>query len=159
MVDPKFDLETLLVMAQSGCGSLTIGVETVIDRVLKLVKKRATLKDTLLFFENCKKAKIKLHINLIPNLPTTTKDEAMAALKILKETQEDDWNYSILPFEATRSSEIGRNPDSFGLKVVERRDINSEQAQFNANHLDVVDSAMQSNELQEVLHEYRRLTE
>ena len=157
MVDPNFDVETLKIMAASGCSSLCIGVETVIDSVLSLVRKRATREMTCQFFENCREAGIKLEINLIPNLPTTTRDDAIEALKVIERYIDVFINISIFPFEATRSSDIGRNPEKFGLKVIEPRVNASGQAQFNANHLPIIDPAMTEEELYYTISRYKQL--
>lgn len=61
----------------------------------------------------------------------------------------------IFPFEATRSSDIGRNPELFGLKVIENGNARSGQAQFNANHLPVIDPAMSEEDLCYVISRYK----
>ncbi len=157
MVDPKFDIETLEIMAASGCRSLCIGIETVIDRVLGLVRKRATRDMTLRFLENCRKAGIKLQVNLIPNLPTTTRQEALEAFEVIENNLDGIVGISIFPFEATKSSAIGRSPERFGLRVLDCNSDMSGQAQFCANHLAVEDPAMSEEDVEYVVDRYRRL--
>lgn len=157
MVDPGFDVETLKVMAGAGCTSLCIGVETVVDDVLSLVRKRATREMTTRFFENCREAGINLEINLIPNLPTTTRAAALEALEVLERYIDVFVGISIFPFEATRSSAIGRNPEHFGLTVIESVNKKSGQAEFSANHLPVKDPAMNEEDLYHVIGVYRQL--
>lgn len=157
MVDPNFDVETLRLMAASGCASLCIGVETVVDHVLSLVRKRATREMTVRFFQDCRQAGIKLEINLIPNLPGTTREEAVEALDVIEQHLDGLIGISIFPFEATRSSDIGRNPEQFGLAVLDQTTSASGQAQFCANHLTVKDPAMSEEDLNDVVDKYRKL--
>jgi len=152
MVDPGFDAQTLATMAAGGCSHLVIGVETVTDRVLSLVRKRATRSMTERFFADCRTAGIPLVINLIPNLPSTTHAEALESLAVIEKYLECFRDISIFPFEATVSSDIGRDPAQFGLTVLGGGcGESSGQAEFAANHLTTEDTAMTPSELEDVI--------
>jgi len=60
---------------------------------------------------------------------------------------------SVFPFEATRSSAIGRSPSAFGLVQVNSIQP-AGQAQYVANHLDVSDPAMSPDERQTAIEAY-----
>lgn len=155
MVDPHFTEEHFLLMKASGCESLIIGLETMVDRVLSLVDKYASTEDNIAFLRTASAAGISLKINLIPNLPTTTYSEALNALEVLEGYSDLIDTVTVFPFEATRSSQIGRNPSRYGLIPTSNTNA-SGQALFAANHLDVADLGMSDEELAEVLILYRR---
>jgi hypothetical protein len=154
MVDDHFTDEHFLLMRKSGCESLVIGLETMVDRVLSLVHKYASAAQNVSFLRRAKSARLSLAINLIPNLPTTTYKEALHALELLETVEDAIDTVSVFPFEATRSSRIGKNPGKYGLVPVVNQNA-SGQALFAANHLAVLDEGMNSDELERVLALYR----
>lgn len=157
MVDARFSQELFDLMAASGCDSLVLGVETTIDRVLALVKKQAHREEILDFIQKGHASGIKLYVNLIPDLPTTNYQEAMDALEDFKAVADCIYGIAIFPFEATRSSEIGRNPEAYGLSTAALRDheMDTGQAEFASNHLRILDDAMTAEERQQVIKAYK----
>ncbi len=137
MVDRHFGSRHFDAMARSGCDHLVIGLETMTDRVLKLVHKYATGADNLRFLKAAHAAGIALFINLIPDLPTTTYAEAIESLSRLDDAQDLLTSVAIFPFEATRSSQIGRTPERYGINVADLTG-DSGQAGFASNHLRIV---------------------
>jgi hypothetical protein len=154
MVDRRFDEQTLRSMAESGCEYLVIGAETMTDRVLALVSKSATGADNEAFFRTAARAGIRLRVNLIPDLPSTSYDEALAALAAFDELRDCFESIAVFPFEATRSSEVGREPARFGLVVAGDRPVLG-QAQYAGNHLPNLDPAMSAEQRAEVHARYR----
>jgi hypothetical protein len=154
MVDRRFDEQTLRAMAESGCEYLVIGAETMTDRVLALVSKSATGADNEAFFRTAARAGIRLRVNLIPDLPSTTYDEALAALEAFSELRDCFESVAVFPFEATRSSEVGREPARFGLVLAGDQPVLG-QAQYAGNHLSNVDPAMSAEQRAEVHARYR----
>ena len=146
MVDRRFDAETLELMAKAGCSFLVIGMETTNTRVLKLVHKSADREENLRFIRDAHRAGVNLRINLIPDLPSTTLPEALEALDDIAKIADSVESFSIFPFEATRSSEVGRNPEKFGLVVAENASGLANQAQYALNHLGNIDPAMTDEE-------------
>ncbi|WP_386175096.1 B12-binding domain-containing radical SAM protein [Sulfitobacter sp. R86518] len=154
MVDRHFSPEHFEAMAASGCDHLVIGLETMSDRVLQGVEKYATCDDNEAFLRDASEAGISLYINLIPNLPTTTYQDAIDSLNKLEEIAHTLTSVAVFPFEATRSSQIGRTPEKFGLKLA-KTETSEGQALFADNHLSVEDPAMSADELQEVIVLYQ----
>ena len=154
MVDHRFTPEHLELMARSGCDHLVIGLETMTDRVLKLVRKAASSADNLRFLRDAAAAGIRLYINLIPDLPSTTHAEAMAALAMLAKVKDCIAHVAIFPFEPTRSSDVGRDPGAFGL-VVRSTTGETGQAEFTSNHLNATDPAMTDAERQAAIAAFR----
>lgn len=158
MVDPRFTPALLALMASSGCEYLIVGLETMVDRVLRLVRKAATAELNRHFLIAAHRAGMRLKVNLIPDLPTTTRAEAMRALDELRELAPCMASVAIFPFEATRSSVVGRNPEAFGLVVggaVSLGGGRSGQAEYHANHLPVRDPAMTDEERADIVASYR----
>lgn len=154
MVDRHFTPEHFHAMKNSGCESLVIGLETMVDRVLSLVEKFATADENAAFLRTGHDAGIKLQINLIPDLPTTKYDEAVAALAYLDDLTDCIDAVSIFPFEATRSSRIGRNPRQFGLTPIHAGQLKG-QALFAANHLRVIDKGMRPEQRASIIQQYQ----
>ena len=154
MVDRRFDKDLLQLMVDAGCEFLTIGLETTNTRILKLVHKSADRDENLRFLRESKDAGMKLTINLIPDLPSTTYGEAMATLHEISELADCIDRVNVFPFEATRSSNVGRHPERFGLIQSDRAPA-SGQAQFGLNHYGSFDPAMTAEERSEVYRAYR----
>ncbi|MCG8334153.1 MAG: radical SAM protein [Proteobacteria bacterium] len=150
MVDRGFTKETLELMKQAGCSSLTVGVETMIDRVLKLMQKASTRGQIEQFLESARTAGLKLRFNAIIDLPSTTKSDAIESLKGFRKYKDVYHGMGLFPFEATRTSPIGRNPQAFGLLRVEQGSNRSKHSQYASNHLDVFDPAMSDEERMEI---------
>jgi hypothetical protein len=145
MVDRRFDLDLLRLMRSAGCDYLIVGMETMNDRVLKLVDKSATREENIRFIKDSHEAGIDLRVNLIPDLPSTTVAEADDALAEIAQLQELLSSVTVFPFEATRSSRVGQHPELYGL-AQHSAATTSGQAQYSANHLEYVDPAMSSAE-------------
>lgn len=156
MVDRRFDRELLELMVSAGCDYLVIGLETTITRVLKHVHKSADREQTFRFLREAHEAGMRLRCNIIPDLPSTTYDEAMQALEDLTELAQYVEAYSVFPFEATRSSRVGRDPEAFGLIASDEAE-GSGQAQYALNHFRNVDPAMTPSEREEVIRRFELL--
>jgi hypothetical protein len=154
MVDRRFDRELMELMVESGCEFLVIGLETTVTRVLKLVHKSADREENFRFLRDARDAGLRLSVNLIPDLPSTTYAEAMRALADMESLADCLYRVSVFPFEATRSSNVGRDPARFGLERVDRSDT-AGQSQYALNHLHNVDPAMTAAQRAEVHARYR----
>jgi len=153
MIDTRFTKEVFEILVSSGCEYLVIGAETMIDRVLNFMNKAATKADTTRFALDAKACGLDLKLNLIPDLPSTTYQEAMITLEEVGKLQDSFIYVSSFPFEATRSSNIGRSPEAFGLRIIDSHTA-SGQAQFAINHLEVFDPAMNAQEREYVFADY-----
>jgi hypothetical protein len=153
MVDRRFDAELLQLMAASGCDYLVVGLESMVTRVLQRVHKSADREENIRFLRQARAAGIELAVNLIPDLPSTTRDEAMQGLRDLEELTDCFNDVHVLRFETTRSSRVGRNPQQFGLVPLERP-VRRGQAQLTINALPVDDPAMTPEEWSEVVQAY-----
>ena len=153
MIDRRFTPDVFETMVRAGCEYLVVGAETMTNRVLHLMNKAATKEDTIKFILNARISGLDLKVNLIPNLPSTTYQEAMDSLAAFRELQEGFIYISSFPFEVTRSSRVGRQPERFGLRIVES-EYTTGQSQFTLNHLEVSDLAMTADEREQVFTEH-----
>ena len=152
--DINFTVDTMKLMAKAGCEFLAVGIETMNDRVLKLMNKASSRQDNIDFLKRAKLAGLDIKINLIPDLPSTTWKESMETLEVIKNLEGCYTYISYFPFEATCTSRVGKNPERFGLKPVKAHTF-SGQAQFCLNHLEVEDPAMNQAEKQKLVAEYQ----
>ncbi|MEX1009284.1 MAG: B12-binding domain-containing radical SAM protein [Acidimicrobiia bacterium] len=154
MVDRRFDADLLWRMAASGCKYLVIGLESMVTRVLQLVHKSADREENFRFLTDARAAGIRMHVNLIPNLPTTTREEALQGLRDLEALADCIDVVKIFDFEPTRSSRVGHSPSSFGLTRLERV-TRVGQAQLAINTLPAKDPAMTDSEREATFRDYR----
>lgn len=159
MVDPGFTTENFQLMRKAGFHGVTVGVESLNDRVLELVQKRGRRNDILQLFENAAKAGLHLFVNMIANLPTMTYEEALADIYTLKKVIQTNKYIHIKPafrFALTASSEMGRNPSAYGLELIYVKHCSYKQ--FPANDLAYFDRhGMSEIEADKVLREYKGL--
>lgn len=153
MVDRRFDKELLELMVEAGCSHLVIGLESTNTRVLNLVHKSADREENFRFLRDSKEVGMHLRVNLIPDLPTTTYQEAMQSLADVRELSDCFDRVSVFPFEPTRSSNVGRHPESFGFVPIAGTPV-SGVAQYELNHLQSFDPAMTSEERTYVHQQY-----
>lgn len=153
MVDRRFDAELLRLVAQSGCRCLYIGMESMTTRVLDLVHKSADRDENIRFLQDARRAGVSLRVNLIPNLPSTTYEEALRSLADVAEYGDCIDGIEIFPFEPTRSSNVGRHPERFGYVPARQREAG--QSQYAINHLLGDDPAMSDEERSAVLDRFQ----
>jgi radical SAM superfamily enzyme YgiQ (UPF0313 family) len=154
MVDRRFDRELLQLMGRSGCERLIIGMETMVTRVLKTVHKSADREENIRFLREASAAGVELRVNLIPDLPTTTYDEALASLADIRDNAEFIDGVAVFPFEPTRSSNVGRNPGRFGLLPLAGGE-DTGIFRYALNHLQSYDPAMTAAQRAEVHRRYK----
>jgi hypothetical protein len=154
MVDRRFDRDLLALMAEAGCERLIIGLETMTTRVLKLVHKSADREENLRFLADARDAGLRLTVNLIPDLPSTTFEEALQSLAEVRAMSDCIDTVSVFPFEPTRSSNVGRNPETFGLLAAPPSG-SVGIAQYTLNHYDSTDPAMTAAERAGIHRKYR----
>ena len=153
MVDRRFHRDLLALMVEAGCEYLVIGLETMNTRVLKLVHKSADREENLRFLRDARDVGMRLTINLITDLPSTTYEEAEASLAEIRTMSDCFENVSIFPFEPTRSSRVGRSPEKFGL-IAAPASGSVGMAQYGLNHYDSVDPAMTAEQRAKMHRKY-----
>lgn len=157
-VDDRLDAETAARMAEAGCRQATVGVESTCDRVLDHVRKGTTRAATEVFVDRLLDAGIAVWVNLIPDLPSTTAEEALRSLEVIEARSDRLAGVSVFPFALTRSSPMGRDPATFGLELTAGDEASSYKG-LKRNDLAFRDQAgMSPDEKAEVFGRYRALS-
>jgi radical SAM superfamily enzyme YgiQ (UPF0313 family) len=76
-------------MARAGLRGYFIGFESGSDRVLKFIRKGTTVAENRAAAEICRKYDVKIWANYMMGLPTETKEEVMATVRMMKEIDPD----------------------------------------------------------------------
>ncbi|MCK5539281.1 MAG: radical SAM protein [Deltaproteobacteria bacterium] len=116
---PSLTAELFALLKESGCISLTLGLESYNDRILALMKKgiNVELIDQVL---TANTACLPLHLYMIVGFPTETETEArqcyarimeFCAQKLIK-----NFNYSL--FQLIYGSDIFKNPSAYGIEKI-----------------------------------------
>lgn len=112
--------ELLEIMKDGGLTSLTFGIESGDDRILKIINKGATAKENENALMLCKQAGIPVRASIIYGNPGETKESVDNTIDLIARTQPEEWNIAtLIPIPG---SDIGDHPEKYGVKIHE--DIN-----------------------------------
>jgi hopanoid biosynthesis associated radical SAM protein HpnJ len=89
------DCETLRAMKEAGCRLLIVGYESGDSRILKNIKKGATIEMALRFTENCKKLGLVIHGDFIVGLPGETRETIQKTIDFAKRLDTETIQVSI----------------------------------------------------------------
>jgi radical SAM superfamily enzyme YgiQ (UPF0313 family) len=107
------DKELLKAMRDSGLSSITFGVESGDDNVLRRIKKGATFKQNKEALLACKELKIPVRCSVMYGNPGENRASVENTIKLIAQTQPDEWNLAILA--PIPGSDIWNNPEKFGV--------------------------------------------
>lgn len=103
---------------QSGLVEISIGVESVSQKVLTIINKKQTIKEVKDFIELCKKLSIRVKASLMLGLPGEPKDIAKQTCDFLMETKPEYVNISgFCPFPG---SPIYKNLKYYGIEYIDK---------------------------------------
>lgn len=117
----RMTLEWALLMRQSGCSSLTIGVESYHDRLLRHIRKGTSVALIDRCLENLAWAGIPVTAYMMVGLPTETEEEARISFGRLLQKVSQGYIKSVLYslYSVSRDSPIERNPGEYGVTLPE----------------------------------------
>ncbi len=96
------DYETLKAMKEAGCRLMIVGYESGDPRILKNIKKGATVDMARRFTGNCKKVGIKIHGDFIVGLPGETRETIRRTIQFAKELDTETIQVSVAhPYPGT----------------------------------------------------------
>ena len=108
------DFEILYAMKESGLQSLTFGIESGSDKILKNINKRTTAYQNHKALSMCKVAGIPVRCSLMFGNPGEDIDTVNETIRMVEMTQPDEWNLAILA--PVPGSEFWEHPEKYGLK-------------------------------------------
>jgi radical SAM superfamily enzyme YgiQ (UPF0313 family) len=107
--------DVLWSMRWAGLYSLTIGIESGDDEVLKLLGKKVTRKQNRAALKLCKKMRIPVRCSLIYGNPGESKKSLKNTIKLIEETQPDEWNLAVM--SPIPGSALWEDPDYYGIEL------------------------------------------
>lgn len=118
--EKRFSPELIRKMAESGCIAVTGGLETGVDRTLKLMRKGITVGHAVQVLSDLSAAGIMTHAYLMYGFPTQTMDEILEALETVRQLFDAEILHSAYwhRFALTAHSDIARHPDMYGIRVL-----------------------------------------
>ncbi|MFH1065866.1 MAG: B12-binding domain-containing radical SAM protein [Nanoarchaeota archaeon] len=128
----EFDKDTLKELHDSGLRIIVWGVESGVDRILKLMKKGTNAKDIEYVLKASHDAGIQNVVYTMFGFPTETKEEFAHTIEFLKKNAEYIDLVSTSIFGLQKNTEIYNNPGKFGIEEIkeEQRDLLDEKIEY-----------------------------
>jgi len=107
------------LLSRSGCIAVTGGLEVASDRLLLKMKKGVDIAQVAQVTQSFAKNNIMVHAYLMYGFPTQTDQETVDSLEVVRQLFENKCIQSAFwhQFTATAHSPIGKDPESFGIKI------------------------------------------
>lgn len=112
-----FSSEILQLMKNSGGTGFIIGLETIVDRLLMLVKKGVKRRTIEQLFENLEEIGLMVEVNVIPDLPTCTVEESLETLHFLERFKGIISRLNVSSLVVPLRSPMSESPEAFGLRL------------------------------------------
>ena len=119
--EKRFSSALISKMAAAGCIAVTGGLETGVDRTLKLMRKGITMGHATRVLTDLADAGIMTHAYLMYGFPTQTLDETFQALETIRGLFEADILHSAYwhRFALTAHSDISIHPEKYDIQPLE----------------------------------------
>lgn len=113
-------------------GMIVFGTESTSDRILEKMQKQGRRADILENFRLARKYEVPIKVNLIPNYPSTTYEEALQTMKDVAEFQDSISLLAVFRFYLSANTKMDKNPDEYDLEI--DPDLPYFKAQSNGYH-------------------------
>ncbi|MBL7716452.1 MAG: radical SAM protein [Bdellovibrionales bacterium] len=119
--EKAFTQDLAHLMARAGCVAVSGGLEVASDRLLKKMNKGVSIEQVAQVTTALTRAGIMVHAYLMYGFPTQTEAETIDSLEVVRQLFEQGCIQSAYwhRFSATVHSPIGKNPDAFGIRLLE----------------------------------------
>lgn len=117
---PRLDTSLAGKLLASGCEGISLGLEAWNDRLLRLIRKGASIRLMRRVLVNLARAGLPVVAYVILGLPTETRDEALAAHQALTALRSEGLLAGVVyhPFQLAPFSLMHEQPESFGIRGV-----------------------------------------
>jgi anaerobic magnesium-protoporphyrin IX monomethyl ester cyclase len=103
------------LLYRSGCRHVAIGIESMSQKMLDLLKKKTTVETNINAIKNAKEVGLKVRIYLLIGFPGETERTVRESLKILMDCDFDEFVvYSFIPYPGTA---VWQNPKLWGAEI------------------------------------------
>lgn len=143
--------EDLELMRDSGIESIAIGIESGDPTVLKNINKRTTVEHNKRALLLCKEVGVPVRCSLMFGNPGETRESLQNTIRLMAETQPDEWNISILM--PTPGSEFWENSKEHGVWFDKEAIIKNDYRELNrtdsssVGHINIKIDSMPSEEM------------
>lgn len=118
MINNKNLTEDFFIEAgKAQVGIIVFGTESTSDRVLELMQKQGRRADILENFRLAKKYGVNLKVNLIPNYPTTTYEEAQQTIQDIDAFKDSISQLAVFKFYLSANTKMDKAPEDYQLEV------------------------------------------
>ena len=149
----NWKLSTLELLKKSGGSDFVLGLETVNDRLLKLINKGTNKETIKKLFDKIEILNLKVEVNIIPDLPSSTKKEIIETLEFIKKYKNYISRLNVSRFRVLNASDIAENPEKFGIKLLPNYEDKSNQIPFERI------TGLKGGELDDLCNKFDKLSE
>ena len=116
----NMDKEICDMLRQAGCVKLWFGIESPVEKILKLIDKQLALDDALIAIEQAHQAGIWIGANLILGFPHETHEDFEQVCNFVENYREivDCWNFNYL--QVYEDTPMCRHPADYGIQIHDR---------------------------------------
>ncbi|MFC1489234.1 B12-binding domain-containing radical SAM protein [Thermodesulfobacteriota bacterium] len=116
----NMDKEVCDMLRQAGCVKLWFGIESPVEKILKLIDKRLALDEALIAIERAHQAGIWIGANLILGFPHESDEDFEQVCSFIENYREivDCWNFSFL--QVYEETPMYNHPADYGIQIHDR---------------------------------------
>jgi len=161
----NYSSSLLRLMVKAGCNIVCVGIESLDDQVLRIIRKGYCRNDVFSFLNKLISNNILFETNMIIDLPGTSYKSAFNQYKIMKKFITSAFNnyqapyYKVAPFYFTvsKTSAIGKEPYKYNIKLLPGNFVNKTFHMNSRRWLDA--NGMSENEKDIIYQLYIELNE
>ena len=133
MINNKNLTEDFFIEASKArIGLIVFGTESTNDRILELMQKQGRRQDILDNLRFAQKHNVSVKVNLIPNYPTTTYEEALQTVRHISLYKDSIARLAVFKFYLSANTAMDKAPEDFDLEI--NQDIPYLKSEHNGFH-------------------------
>lgn len=133
MINNKNLTEDFFIEASKArIGLIVFGTESTNDRILELMQKQGRKKDIMDNLRFAQKHNVSVKVNLIPNYPTTTYEEALQTVRHISLYKDSIARLAVFRFYLSANTAMDKAPEDFDLEI--NQDIPYLKSEHNGFH-------------------------